>query len=68
VQPILVPDHSFREAFLNIQLEPPLAQIEAIPSHPIASYLGEKANPHLYTASLQVEGNKASPEPPFSPY
>jgi len=32
-QPVLVPDHSFGEAmFLNIQLEPPLAQLEAIPS------------------------------------
>ena len=34
-QPILVPDHSFREVFLNIQTESPIAQLKAIPFHPI---------------------------------
>jgi len=33
-QPIPVPDHSFREVFPNIQPEPPLALLEAIPSRP----------------------------------
>ena len=47
--------HSFREEiFPNIQHESPLAQLEAIPSNPIASYTGEEANPHLTKTSLQV--------------
>ena len=50
-----MPDHSLREeAFLNVQSKSPLAQLEAIPSSPIASYMGEEANPHLITTSLQV--------------
>ena len=66
-QPIPVPDHSFRKAvFPNVQPESPLAQLEAIPSSPIASYMREEADPYLITASLQavVESNKVSPEPP----
>ena len=31
-QPIPVPNHSFREVFLNIQPESPLVQLEAIPT------------------------------------
>ena len=60
-------DHSLGEIFPNIQPEPPLAQFEAIPSHPIASYMGEESNPHLTTTSLQVavESNKVIPEPPL---
>jgi len=30
-----VPDHSFRVVFPNVQPEPPLLQLEAIPSSPI---------------------------------
>ena len=42
-------------------------QLEAIPPSPITSYVGEEANSHLTTASLQVvvESNKVSPEPPL---
>ena len=42
-QPVLMPDHSFtKEIFPNIQSKPPLMQLVAIASHPIASYLGEE--------------------------
>ena len=51
---IPAPDHSLREVFTNIQLESPPAQLEAIPSSPIASYMGEEANSHLITASPSV--------------
>jgi len=49
------------ELFSNIQPESPLVQLEAIPSHPISSYMGEEADPHLTTTSLQavVERYKA---------
>lgn len=30
----------------NIQIEPPLAEHEAILSSPISSYVGEEADPH----------------------
>ena len=55
------------EIFPNIQPEPPLVQLEAIPSHHIGSYQGEEANPHLTTTFLQevVEGNKVPPDPPL---
>ena len=33
--------------FPDIQPEPALVQLEASPSCPIASYVGEEANPHL---------------------
>ena len=58
-------DHSLGEVFLNAQS--PLAKLEAIPSRPIASYMGEDADPHLTSASLQadVDSNKVSPEPPL---
>ena len=66
-QSIPVPDHSFGgKVFPNIQPEPPLAQLEAIPSHPIASYLGEEADPCLTTTSFQaVVDSNVSPEPPL---
>jgi len=53
--------------FPNIQLEPPLAQLKAIPSNPIASYMGEEANPHLVTTFFQIvaESYSISPEPPL---
>ena len=60
--------HSFREAvFPNIQPEPPLEHLEAIPSCPMTIYTREEADPQLTTTSLQVviESNKVSPEPPL---
>ncbi|KAK4830892.1 hypothetical protein QYF61_013821 [Mycteria americana] len=55
------------DIFPNIQSEPPLAQLEAISSCPIASYFGEKTDTHLTTTSFQVvvESHKVSPQPPF---
>jgi len=43
-----------------------LAQLEAFPSHPLASYAGEKAKPHLTTTSCQgaVGSDKLSPGSP----
>jgi len=67
-QPIPVLDHSLREeVFLNTQTKSFLVQLESIPSSSIASYEGEKADPHLTTTSLQVavESNKVIPEPPL---
>jgi len=63
-----MPDHSFsKEKFPNIQSKPPLTQLEAVASHPVASYLGEETNTRLTTTSLQVvaESNKVSPQPPL---
>ena len=45
---------SLEEVFPYIQPEPPLVQLEAIPSSPIASYMGEESNTHLTTTSFQV--------------
>ena len=44
-----------------------MAQLEAILSHPITTYMGAEANPHLTTTSLQVVigSNEVSPEPPL---
>ncbi|KAK4815740.1 hypothetical protein QYF61_006778 [Mycteria americana] len=55
------------EKFPNIRSKPPLAQPEAISSHPITCDLGEETNPHLPTTSFQVvvESDKVSPQPPF---
>jgi len=51
-QPGPMPVHSCsKEIFPNIQSEPPLMQLEAIASHPIASYLGEETNTRLTTLS-----------------
>ena len=63
-----MPDHSFsKEIVPNIQSKPPLIQLEAISSHPIANYSGEETNTHLATISFQVavESNKVSPQPPL---
>ncbi|KAK4832249.1 hypothetical protein QYF61_021601 [Mycteria americana] len=35
--------------------KPPLAQLEAISSHPITCYLGEETDPHLATTSFQAK-------------
>lgn len=40
--------------FQNIQSKPPLGQLEAIFSYPIACYMGGEANPFLGTTSFQV--------------
>jgi len=50
----------------HFQPEPPLAQLEAIPSGAITSYLREDVDPQLPTPSFQVvvESNKVSPESP----
>ena len=51
----------------HFQREPPLTQLETIPSSPNSSYLLEEADPQLTTPSFQVvaESNKVSPEPPL---
>ncbi|KAK4823855.1 LOW QUALITY PROTEIN: hypothetical protein QYF61_007503 [Mycteria americana] len=53
--------------FLNIQSKPPLVQLEAISSCPIACYLAAETDPHLSTTSFQavVESDKVSPQPPI---
>ena len=64
--PIPMPDSSLRKAFPNVHLESPLAQLEAFPSSPTAGYMGEEADSHLATTSLQAvaESNKVTPESP----
>jgi len=55
-----------KKFFPNIQSEPPLAQLEAILSYPITSYMGEETNLHLTTTFQGVEeSNEVSPEPPL---
>jgi len=66
-QPVSEPDHSFGEqVFPNIQTEPPLVYLEAIPFRPISCHLGEEANPHLATTSFMavVKIDQVTPEPP----
>ncbi|KAK4828289.1 hypothetical protein QYF61_024954 [Mycteria americana] len=54
-QPVPMLDNPFSEVkFPNIQSKPPLAQLEAISSHPITCYLGEETDPHLATTSFQT--------------
>ena len=65
-QPIPAPDHSLGENFFpNIQPESPLAQLEAIPSSPVACFMGEEADPHLAKTPFQVvvESNEVTPQP-----
>ncbi|KAK4832598.1 hypothetical protein QYF61_024389 [Mycteria americana] len=67
-QPVPMLDNSFGEVkFPNIQSKPPLAQLEAISSHPITCYLGEETDPLLATTSFRVvvESDEVSPQPPF---
>ncbi|KAK4810786.1 hypothetical protein QYF61_008758 [Mycteria americana] len=45
---------SSEEIFPNMQSKPPLAQLEAISSHPITCYLGKETDPHLSTTSFQT--------------
>ena len=50
-----MPHHSSgEEIFPNMQPESPMAQLEAIPSCPITSYMEEEADPHLSTTFLQA--------------
>jgi len=67
-QPVPMSDHSFsKEIFPKIYSKPPLTQLEAISSRPVASYLGEETNTCLITTSFQVvvESNKVPPQPPL---
>ncbi|KAK4818276.1 hypothetical protein QYF61_009994 [Mycteria americana] len=55
-QPVPRLDNPFsEEKFPNIQSKPPLVQLEAISSCPIACYLGEETDPHLSTTSFQAK-------------
>ncbi|KAK4827249.1 hypothetical protein QYF61_015696 [Mycteria americana] len=58
---------SLVQCLITLTYKPPLAQLEAISSRPIARFLGEETDTHLATASFQgvVESNKVSPQPPF---
>ena len=42
------------EIFPKIQFKLPLAQLQAVSSHPIACYLVKETNTHLATTSFQV--------------
>jgi len=49
-----MPDHSLsKEMFPNSQSKPPLMQLEAIASRPIAGHLGEETNTRLTTTSFK---------------
>lgn len=52
--------------FPQIQLEPPLAQLDAITYYPIGSNLWEETSSHLNTISYQVaaESHEVSLKPP----
>ncbi|KAK4817018.1 hypothetical protein QYF61_025938 [Mycteria americana] len=66
-KPVPMLDNPFGEKiFPSIQSKPPLAQLEAISSHPITCYLGKETNTHLATTSFHVvvESDKVSPQPP----
>ncbi|KAK4829782.1 LOW QUALITY PROTEIN: hypothetical protein QYF61_006581 [Mycteria americana] len=66
--PVPMVDNPFSEEIVpNIQSKPPLVQLEAISSCPMACYLGEETDPHLTTTSFQVvvKSDKVSPQPPF---
>ncbi|KAK4823266.1 hypothetical protein QYF61_000233 [Mycteria americana] len=48
-------DNPFSEEFFpNTQFKPPLAQLEAVSSCPMACYLGEETDTHLVTTSFQT--------------
>ncbi|KAK4814679.1 hypothetical protein QYF61_025505 [Mycteria americana] len=62
-QPVPVLDNPFSEVkFPDTQSKPPLAQVEAISSHPMACYLGEETNP---TSLHPPFSDEVSPQPPF---
>ncbi|KAK4825536.1 LOW QUALITY PROTEIN: hypothetical protein QYF61_000113 [Mycteria americana] len=67
-QPVPRLDNPFGEdIFPNIQSKPPLAQLEAISSCPIACYLQEETDTDLATTSFQVvvESDEVSHQLPF---
>ena len=56
---------SGEEMFPKIQPEPLLVSLEAIPSSPITSYVGEEVDLHLVTTFFQVaESDRVSPKSP----
>ncbi|KAK4814017.1 hypothetical protein QYF61_004647 [Mycteria americana] len=62
-QPVPMLDNPLGEVkFPHIQSKPPLAQLEAISSHPITCYLGEETDP---TSLHPPFSDKVSPQPPF---
>ncbi|KAK4810953.1 hypothetical protein QYF61_013361 [Mycteria americana] len=62
-QPVPMLDNPFsEEKFPNIQSKPPLAQLEAISSCPIACYLGEETDTQLSTTSFQAKQSQL-PQP-----
>ncbi|KAK4823743.1 hypothetical protein QYF61_006012 [Mycteria americana] len=62
-QPVPMLDNPFSEVkFPNIQSKPPVAQLEAISSCPVTSYLGEETDPHLSTTSFQAKQSQL-PQP-----
>ncbi|KAK4826133.1 hypothetical protein QYF61_005285 [Mycteria americana] len=62
-QPVPMLDNPLgEEKFPNIQSKPPLAQLEAISSCPITSYLGEETDTHLSTTSFQAKQSQL-PQP-----
>ncbi|KAK4807409.1 LOW QUALITY PROTEIN: hypothetical protein QYF61_001172 [Mycteria americana] len=64
-QPLPVLDNPFREVkFPNIQSKPPLAQLEAISSRPMACYLGEETDPTSRQPPFR-QFEEVSPQPPF---
>ncbi|KAK4824520.1 hypothetical protein QYF61_016100 [Mycteria americana] len=64
-QPVPMLDNPFSgEKFPNIQSKPPLVQLEAMSSCPIACCLGEETNPHLSTTSFQTK-QPQFPQPLF---
>jgi len=60
--------HSFsKEAFPNTQSKSPLTQLEAIASHPIASYLGDQHLPHYNLLSGSCAEQEGPSSASFSP-
>jgi len=61
-QPIPMLDHFLsKEIFPDVQSKPPLMQLAAIASRPIAGYLGEETNIHLTTTTFQEVHAKLFP-------
>jgi len=51
-----------QEVFPNIQSKLPLAQLEAVSSHPTPCHLGEETGIHLTTTSFQLAVENVSSE------
>ncbi|KAK4832219.1 LOW QUALITY PROTEIN: hypothetical protein QYF61_021066 [Mycteria americana] len=66
-QPVPLLNNPFgKEMFPNVPWKPPLAQLEAVSSRPVACYLGEETDPLLATASFQLERARRFPLSPLS--